>query len=97
MTSRYAASMCEAETLLLQSVMVETEGNVAAAARSLGLARTQLYKRLKRCGWSRPAPKRGNWGDLDNTATQADLEWLSKFRGNMTKGATLIRHQAGRL
>lgn len=53
-----ALSLGEVEQQLLREALAEAQGNVAAAARRLGLTRAQLAYRLKQAGGTEPMGRR---------------------------------------
>ena len=49
LTSAYS-ELIESEKSALKRALARTEGNVAEAARQLGIGRATFYRRMKRCG-----------------------------------------------
>lgn len=64
----------------LQRALADTDGNVADAARLLGISRQTLYRRLKACGMALPQ-KRHQWH------RQMIIERLHKYDGNISQTA----------
>ncbi|MCU1305197.1 MAG: hypothetical protein JWQ87_5481 [Candidatus Sulfotelmatobacter sp.] len=45
------------ETAAILQTLLETDNNIAEAARLLGMSKNKIYRRIRVCGWPKRKPK----------------------------------------